>query len=47
MRHIPGKAENTSMGLSTQMNEVIPGLTREQTAIVMLQNTTEKANLQE
>lgn len=36
MRHILGKAENTSMGLSTQVSKVISGLAREQAARIML-----------
>lgn len=43
MRHIPGK-ENTNMGLRTQMKEVIPA--SKSTAIIILQNTIEKANMQ-
>lgn len=46
MRHIPGKAENISMSLSTQINEITPGLTREEAAIIVLQNTIEKAVLE-
>ena len=44
MRRIPGK-ENTNMGLGTQMREVIPA--SRSTAVVILQNKTEKANVQE
>lgn len=45
MRHISGKAENANMDLSAQMREAIPGLVSEK--LVILQNTSEKANLQE
>lgn len=45
MRHIPGKEENTNMGLSPQMREVIAA--SKWMTVVILQNTTEKANVQE
>lgn len=46
MRHIPGKAENTNMGLSAQMRGS-HSWANVGNATVILQNTTEKANLQE
>lgn len=43
--HILGKEENTNMGQSPQMRETIPAC--KWIAVVILQNTIEKENVQE